>query len=287
MRIIELDDLHIFRTVVREGGVVKAAAVLNRVPSNISTRIKQFEARLGTALFRRQGRNIVLSEAGSVLLRHAERLLQLADEAEQELCHGVIRGNLRLGALESAASVRLPSLLAQYHASHPDTHVELLTATTAALLQMLEVHRIEAAFVSEPCDKDTLSTQLVCREELVLITALGHPGMDDRQALASQTVVAFPHGCSYRRLLVDWFAEAGITPARFLDLASYHAIVACVAAGAGIAMVPASVLDQAVAGRAVQRHPVPEKFRFSQTHLVWHGEASVALQALCRQIQLA
>src|ERR1700760_996088 len=108
MRTMDLDDLQIFRAVVREGGVTRAAGQLHRVPSNVTTRIKQLEERLGNALSRRQGRGLVLTEAGSTLLGHAERLLQMADLAEQEVRRGGVRGVLRLGALESAAGARAP-----------------------------------------------------------------------------------------------------------------------------------------------------------------------------------
>jgi DNA-binding transcriptional LysR family regulator len=280
MRIINLDDLHIFRCVAVEGGILKAAALLNRVPSNVTTRIKQFENRLGTQLFRRQGRNVVLTDTGRTLLGHAERLLRMADEVEQELCHGVIRGTLRLGALESAASVRLPPILSKYHAEHPETHIELQTGTTGALLRQLENHQIDAAFVSEPFEKGRLSSVEAFREELVLITSQATPTVKNAIELANQSVVAFPHGCSYRRLLVEWFAESGVSPYRFLDLGSYHAIVACVAAGAGVAIVPAGVLDNAVMGNSVRRHTLPKKLRKNCTHLVWSGSTSSRLQEL-------
>src|SRR5919112_3640038 len=89
MRTMDLDDLHIFRCVVREGGITRAATRLHRVPSNVTTRIKQFEERLGVPLFRREGRSLALTDAGRALLGHAERLLQMADLAEQELRSGV------------------------------------------------------------------------------------------------------------------------------------------------------------------------------------------------------
>ena len=92
--------------------------------------------------------------------------------------------------------------------------------------------------------------------------------------------MAFPHGCSYRRRLIEWLAEAGVSPGRVLELGSYHAIVACVAAGTGVAVIPAELLDQAVLGAAVQRHPLPARLRVNRTHLVWAGEASVPLRAL-------
>ena len=60
MRTIDLETLNIFRTVVEEGGVVRAAHKLNRVQSNVTTRIRQLEERLGVRLFRRQGRTLAL-----------------------------------------------------------------------------------------------------------------------------------------------------------------------------------------------------------------------------------
>jgi DNA-binding transcriptional LysR family regulator len=276
---MDLDDLHIFRCVVREGGVTRAASRLHRVPSNVTTRIKQFEERLGVALFRRQGRGLALTDAGRTLLGHAERLLQMADLAEQELRSGRVRGVLRLGSLESAAGARLPPILSAFHAAYPDVSIELQTGTTRVLLRLLERFEIEAAFVSEPFEKGSFSSLPAFEEELVLITAKGSPAIRRSADLDGHTLVAFPHGCSYRQRLVEWLAEGGTSPERILDLGSYHAIVACVAAGTGAAIVPAEVLDQAVLGTAVERHPLPRRLRVNRTHLVWSGEASAALQA--------
>jgi DNA-binding transcriptional LysR family regulator len=277
---MNLEDLHIFRCVVREGGVTRAASRLHRVPSNVTTRIKQFEERLGVALFRRQGRGLVLTDAGRTLLRHAERLLQIAELAEQEIRSGTVQGVLRLGSLESAAGARLPPVLSGFHAKYPEVVIELQTGTTGALLRQLEHFEVEAAFVSEPFEKGSLSSLRTFEEELVLITARGAPVLRRAADLGGRTVVAFPRGCSYRRRLEEWLAEGGVSPGRMLDLASYYAIVACVAAGTGVAIVPAEVLNHAVIGTAVQRHPLPARLRVNHTHLVWAGDASPALQAL-------
>ena len=71
---MDLAALAIFRAVVRENGVTRAAAKLNRVQSNVTTRIKQLEEELGAALFVRDGRRLVLTPAGHTLLPYAERL---------------------------------------------------------------------------------------------------------------------------------------------------------------------------------------------------------------------
>jgi DNA-binding transcriptional LysR family regulator len=116
MKITNLDDLHIFRTVALKGGVLRATALLNRVSSNVTTRIKQFEDRLGSKLFCRQDRNVVLTDAGRTLLGHAERLLRMADEAKQELCHGVIRVTLRLGCERSLPASKRAQGMAAFKA---------------------------------------------------------------------------------------------------------------------------------------------------------------------------
>lgn len=272
--------MHIFRCVVREGGVTRAADRLHRVPSNITTRIKQLEDRLGVSLFRRQGRGLALTDAGRTLLGHAEKLLQMADMAEQELRSGIVRGVLRLGSLESTAGARLPPLLSAFHARYPDVSIELQTGTTAALFRRLDQFEIEAAFVSEPFEIGSLSGMPAFDETLVLISAKGTKALRRPADLGGRTLVAFPHGCSYRRRLVEWLAEGHVSPERMLELGSYHAIVACVAAGTGVAVVPEEVLDQAVLGSSVDRHELPAWLRRNRTHLVWSGEASSPLRAL-------
>src|SRR5256885_16331195 len=81
MRTIDLGALQIFKAVVDEGGVAKAATRLHRVPSNITTRVKQLEARLGVALFDRRRRRLVLTRDGEVLLTYADRPPRPSGEA--------------------------------------------------------------------------------------------------------------------------------------------------------------------------------------------------------------
>src|SRR5262245_66109018 len=100
MRTIDLESLKIFRTVVDEGGVIRAASKLNRVQSNVTTRIRQLEEHVGARLFRREGRAIPLSAEGHTLLAYADRLLRLADEAVSEMRTGKPKGVLRLAAIE-------------------------------------------------------------------------------------------------------------------------------------------------------------------------------------------
>ena len=101
-----------FKSVVDEGGVIKAAHKLHRVPSAVTTRIKQLEASMGVKLFHRDKQRLYLSPAGELLLGYAERLIQLSEEARDVVTGTTPRGTFKLGALESTTASRLPPILA-------------------------------------------------------------------------------------------------------------------------------------------------------------------------------
>ena len=278
---MDLASLRIFKTVVEQGGITRAAAKLHRVPSNVTTRVKQLEQALGTRLFTRIGRQLVLSPQGKLLLTYAEQLLRLSDEAQTMLRDGKPHGTLRLGALESTSGSRLPPLLSRYHLTYPDVQIELVTGTSGALVSRIHKQEIEAAFVADPFNADGLETMPAFLEELVLISPRGSRRIRSPRDIANRTVIAFATGCSYRRRLETWLGGAKVVPNRVMEFQSYHAIVACVAAGTGIAVVPRSVIHMSLGEKDVVIAPLPRDIAQARTRLAWRaGHHSVALQAM-------
>ncbi len=278
---MDFTALQVFKAVADEGGVSAAARKLHRVQSNVTTRIKQLEASLGAELFVRSGGRLHLSPAGAEFRRHVEELLRLAERAREAVRGDAPRGVLRLGTLESTAASRLPPLLARYHARHPAVRVELSTATTDALLEALRARRIDAAFAADCAPDPQLEAAPAFDEELVLVTARSHPPVRRPQDVQADTLIAFPAGCAYRRRCQGWLADGGVAPVNVLELASYHAIVACVASGTGIAFAPRSVLETIRRTGEVAIHPLGARRGASVTSLVWRrGEQSLALKAL-------
>jgi DNA-binding transcriptional LysR family regulator len=281
---LELGDLRIFVAVVREGGVLKAAKKLHRVPSNISTRIQRLEAAVGTQLFHRHKQRLHLSPGGELLLGYAEKLLRLSDEASSAMAGSAPAGVLRLGALESTTASRLPEVLAAYHVAYPEVRIELTTGTNDALTAAVLDRRLDAAFVAEPAAAPELSHLPLFAERLVLITSRGHRAVRGPEDVAGRSVIAFPNGCAYRRRLYRWLGETSTATTRVLDLGSYHAIVACVGSGSGIALMPESVLDTLPLA-AVERHRLPRQHADVVTPLIWRTEeASRAVVALREQL---
>ena len=277
---MELEDLEIFRTVVHEGGILKAARKLHRVPSSVTTRVKQLEASLGAELFYRDRQRLHLSPSGHQLLDYADRLLRLSNEARAAIAGGAPAGVLRIGALESTTAARLPSVLAAYHRRYPDVRIELSTGTNDSLVAALIARRIDAAFVVEaPSGRDIVALPLF-RERLVVISPQQHRPIVRPQDVHGDSIIAFPSGCAYRRVLARWLGDKRMASIRVLDLSSYHAIVACVAAGTGIALVPEAVLAT-LHGPPILRHRLPDVHANVTTPLIWReGEVSAALAAL-------
>jgi DNA-binding transcriptional LysR family regulator len=236
---MELSDLRIFKAVVDEGGVTRAAAKVHRVQSNLSARIRGLEADLGRTLFERTGRRMVLTPEGRRLYESAGRLLLMADEVRAGVASDAAGGLLRIGSMESTAATRLPELLARYHQRHAATRIELSTGTARALLDRLAAADIDVAFAAGDCSGESFVAVPAFREELVLALPSGTPAEFD---FAAATLIAFPAGCAYRRIVGEWLRARGSAPQRTIELASYHAILACVAGGVGWAIVPAALL---------------------------------------------
>lgn len=278
---MELTELRIFKAVAEQGGITRAAAKLHRVQSNVTTRVKQLEDRLGTRLFVREHRRLVLSPEGKLLLAYADRLLNLSSEAEAALRSGRPRGAFALGALESTAATRLPPVLARYHRAYPDVRLELSTGTTGALVTRVLDRAVEAAFVAEPFSAHDLESQPAFTEELVLITPRGFRRITTPRDIGQTTLIAFAAGCSYRRRLEAWLGRGSVVPGRVMEFGSYHAIVACVAAGTGVAIVPRSVVRAVLGDGSIATYRLPASIARARTLLVWRRDhRSPALTAL-------
>lgn len=281
MNALNLRALEIFQAVATEGSVSRAAEKLNRVQSNVSTRLRQLEEEVGRSLFLRRGRGLTLTADGHLLLSYADRLLQLSREASEALNQDAPRGLLRIGAMESTAAARLPPILSRYHALYPDVEVRIRTDVAKGLVDGLLSNDVDVAFIAEPIHFDSLRATAVFEEELVLVTPSSFPNLKSVDQISGKTVVAFELGCAYRRYLEEWLLGSGIVPGGVLAVGSYLAMLACVAAGTGYAVAPRSVLDTVRVGGEFKTHRLPMNLRRIRTMMTWRADyQSLNLNAL-------
>jgi len=286
---MDSESLRIFCTVASELSITHAATRLGRAPSNVTTRIQQLEADLGADLFVRIGKRLSLSAAGEDFLDYASRMMALEEEARHVVSGGVHGGTLRIGSMESTAASRLPSVLASYHAGFPETRLELTTGPSRPLLEKVRAGQLDCAFIALPPSFESasalgdlgLTSRPLWRENLQLLLPAHESGCDQVADIQTRSLAAFPQGCTYRSMAENLLGIAGSTTWRIQEMASYHAMTACVAAGASVALLPASVLKLTSTPPDCKALPAGQ----SDTLLVWReGYKVPAFQHLMRQL---
>jgi DNA-binding transcriptional LysR family regulator len=284
---MDLSDLQIFRSVVQEGGITRAAEKLNRVQSNITTRVRQLEADLGVDLFIREGKRMYPSPAGKLLIDYADRLLDLAREARDAIHDAEPRGLLRLGSMESTAAIRLPGPLFEFHQRYPAVRIELRSGDTKGLAGMVLAGEIDAALVAEPMAPGPLEKVAIYDEELVVVAPPGHKPIRSPKDVAPQTLLAFEHGCPYRARMEQWFALSGEPPEKIIEMTSWHAILGCTAAGMGVSFLPRMVLSTFPQPNYFSIHPLPPALGRAPTMLIWRKGSNAPNVRALREVLLA
>jgi LysR family transcriptional regulator, cell division regulator len=272
---MEYADLRVLDAVARHGSMNRAAVELNTVQSNVTARIRALEEQVGTALFERNSRGVVLTSAGQRLLPYAARLGALIREARDVARDdGTPRGCLRIGSRETTAALRLPPILSAYAQAHPQVRLIVTTWTSADLVADILEHRLDGAFVVGPVQNPDLLEEAIFRDELMLVTAPGLRRPDDLDHQRDLKIIVRRRGCFYRQRLEDLLARRGIPTSQPLEFGSLDGIIGCVAAGVGITLLPKAVILPSWREGKVAAHELPPEqarvdtvfIRRSQSH---------------------
>lgn len=266
---MNLSQLEMFRAVAQTGSISAAALLVHRVPSNLTTRIRQLEAELGVELFIRENQRLRLSPAGRNFLSYNNRILDLVEEARMSVSGSEPQGVFALGALESTAAVRIPPLLTRYHQKFSKVELALSTGPSGELLEKVLEGELEATFVDGPVLHPVLDGVPVYQEEMVIVAPHDHPPVTRGQEVNGEIVYAFRSNCSYRRHFESWFREDDAAPGKIYEMESYHGMLACVIAGGGLALMPRSMLESMPGSSTVSCWPLAENYRFLTTWLIW------------------
>nr|WP_262378908.1 LysR family transcriptional regulator [Pseudomonas koreensis] len=278
--------MRIFQAVAEEGSITRAAERLHRVPSNLSTRLKQLEEQLGVELFVRERQRLQLSPAGKVLLDYTGKLFALRDQASAAVMGGQPAGDFVLGTLYSTAAIHLPALLARYHKQYPAVNLQVQSGPSGELLEGLVSGRLDAALVDGPPQLAGIDGVPLCDERLVLISEADHPPIRSAKEVEGRAVFTFRHGCAYRARLEAWFVHYQAAMGRAMEIESYQGMLACVIAGSGVALMSESMLASLPGRESVAVHPLAEPFASATTWLMWRkGMVGANLNAWIEQQQ--
>lgn len=285
---MELRHLRYFVAVADTLNFGRAARRLAISQPPLSRQIRALEDELGTPLFARTRRSVALTAAGTALLPEARRLLREAEalkEGARHLASGEA-GSVALGFISVAAYNILPALVPRFRKRHPGLKVVLQEGLTDVLLAALAQGEIDAGMVLPPVGDPRFAYRPLLRERLLV--ALPARARDryargplPLASLAAEPFILFPRkaGAGLYDLVVGCCQRAGFTPRIDQEAIQMQTIVSLVAAGMGIALVPASLRHLRRTG--VEYRSLRDETPPVEIGLVWRAaDDSPAVRAL-------
>lgn len=251
---MELRHLRYFVTVAEELHFGRAARRLNLAQPPLSQQIRGLEDELGGSLFLRTSRKVELTEAGRLFLDEARLVLAQADKARATMSAAGRgeAGRISIGFVASAVYMLLPQILKEFNRQRP--HVELRCHEMYPIDQAVafQERRLNVSFTRTPFAEQTLSSCCIAKEGYILALPSDHPrakvgGRGDAEPqrlsdFANEGFILFPRtlslGC-YDGIIASCL-RAGFSPRMVQEGATIHTVVSLVAAGLGVALVPAS-----------------------------------------------
>jgi len=240
---MELRHLRSFVEVARQGGFSRAARTLFSTQSTVSKAIGQLEAELGEALFERLATGVRLTGAGELVYARAVAMLAEGEHMVAELAdlRGMVSGRLRLG-LPIFGSARLfAPLFAQYRQRHPGVEIELLEQGSARLEEAVLAGEVELAVSLLPVP-DAFAWQPVCDDPMMAVLWADHP-LGGRASLkltelAQTPLILFEQGFVLNARIETACRARGFTPEPAARSSQVDFIIALVASGLGVALLP-------------------------------------------------
>lgn len=251
---MDFGQLEAFVQVAARHSFSRAAEALQLTQPSVTARIQALERELGEEMFERAGRTVRLTDAGSIFLTYAERMLQMLREAKEgvEEVRGVQAGTLRLGSALTISTYVLPRILRTFHSRYPGVEVAVHTGRSEQVLNMILSDEVQVGLVRSLMHPDVETVDLYA-DELILVVNPRHPFAARREAtieeVGNQPVILADRGSSYYGLIHDFFRQAGVVPNVAMELDSIEATKRMVEEGIGIALLPRVCLERELSQR--------------------------------------
>jgi len=240
---MEFHQLRSFVEVVRQGGFTQAAKTLHATQSTISKQVAQLEQRLGVLLLERNGPNLRLTDAGTLVLRRADELLRLRQDLYSELddLSQLARGELRLGLPLLGGEVMFAELFAAYRQRYPNIVVRLFEGGSKLMEEALLRGELDIGGSLTPNDP-ALAFQPFCNEPLDVLLPEAHElAVCDGIALAQlkdAPFLLYQQSFTLNDRLLLACRQAGFTPREVGRSGQADFLAALVAAGQGVVLLP-------------------------------------------------
>src|SRR5262245_2167879 len=278
---MDLFQLEAFVTVVREGSFSKAAKALYRTQPAVSQIIRRLEDELGQPLFDRASRRGVLTDAGRVLLEHAERLMNFKGQALAALddVRNLRSGQLVIATNELTCLYLLP-LLHEYRRLYPSVRISVRRGLASRIPAEVRDYGADLGVVTYQPDDAELQSVVVYHDQLAFVVPKSHAFTRRKQVsikdLGTEPFVAHHVSSPYRARVVDTFQRKRVTLQMPVEMPTIDAIKKFVAAGNGVALLPVIAVESELDRGELVRVHVPELAFERPVRLVFRKGGSVS-----------
>lgn len=264
---MEFRQLQAFLTVANTANFSRAAKLLGYAQSSITTQIQLLEQELGTKLFDRLGKRVVLTDQGQCFFTYVKQILFLADEAKEAVSSSTtLKGSITIGAPESLCATRLPMVLQEYGKRYPLVKMVLKIGSYDDFLFWLKNNSIDVAlFFQRETVHPNLITFTLIAEPIIAVSKRGHPliqkgGLEPIDLRDEMVILAEP-GCSYRIILENILSAANVYLETVLEIGSIEAMKQCAISGLGITFLPRVAVEKELeSGQLFDLHWIGEEF---------------------------
>ena len=281
---MDLASLQVFQTVARERSFSRAAKKLYRTQPAISISVRKLEEWVGQPLFVRGSGAQTLTDAGTLLVEYAERMLNLRGEIRKGMdeLRGLERGQLSLGVNESSIHALLPAL-DRYRQLHPGIHVRVHRVFSREVPREVLNHHLDIGVISYLPEERELEAMEFHRDSLVLVVWPEHRLAKRREVsvkeLGEETFVAHIVESPHRQRVEQMFARHR-TPLRMdLEMPTIESIKRCVEMKKGVAIVPHMCVEREIARGHLRELHIRQMRIVRQLYLVYRGDRPLTAAA--------
>src|SRR5438477_1494996 len=257
---MDIRQLKAFVAIAESGTFTAGAVRVHVTQAAISMQIRQLENETGAQLFVRAPRRVILTEAGEKLLERAYTILREHDAALEEMAAltGAHRGRLRIGSASAmVAADPLPQILRELKKTHDAVETSVASGTSEELVRQVLAGELDVAFVSLPVEARGIQTELLSEDYLVAIASPRHKMANQKvvsaYSLAGEKLILGERGGNTRRLIDQFFSQAGVSAKVIMELSRLSGIKRMVEEDMGIGIVPLQSVQEEVEKRVLVR----------------------------------
>jgi DNA-binding transcriptional LysR family regulator len=235
---LDVRRLRLLRDLAHLGTITAVADAHTYTPSAVSQQLTVLEREAGTRLLERTGRRVVLTPAGELLVQHAEKILAALEEAQADLATTDLTGDLRIGAFPTAVRTVLPPALVRLARDHPRLDLTVTELDPAAAPRELRERRLDVALVN---DYDVMPAAGTGETQPLLDETVHLAVHGDERSVADaedSPWIAGTPGTACHAVTLHACRAAGYTPRIRHTADDFDAVLALVAAGQGVSLVP-------------------------------------------------